>query len=359
MDQSFKILFTKSGIKKRKTYQDGKLIVLSTCLTLVDDQGKEIYKKKCHMPIVAAGEEMTLGIYEVQVEESCNQPSAATTSIVADPLPSRTTALGYVTHSSTQNSHTTAHSTTSTRSIASTSSASSKGTEKIPPNKKFVSTGTLPSYAEPSVTFLAESGACSAKASELHSASSTSTMALSSKSNFVGSSSGSSGSSGSSSNNNNSSISNSTEITLDSALIRVMRPHQIEAANFLIRRLLGEDLMDDKSKPVLEFDVVTCTTDKKRELPCSSAQSKTRRKSSTRKKRKNMNSDSDSSLGNLDSDSDDGCFEQKPPGFVVDVSSAVEISSYTGAILADEVLSSFIVSNFAYLHLHPCLRIHH
>ena len=351
MDQSFKILYTKSGIKKRKTYQDGKLIVLSTCLTLVDDQGKEIYKKKCHMPVVTAGEEMTLGIYEVQVEESCNQPSAATTSIVADPLPSRTTALGYVTHWSTQNLHPTAHSTTSTRSIASTSSASPKGTEKIPPNKKFVSTGTLPSYAEPSVTLLAESGACSAKASELHSASSTSTMALSSKSNFVGSSSSSS--------NNSSSISSSTEITLDTALIRVMRPHQIEAANFLIRRLLGEDLMDDESKPVLEFDVVTCTTDKKRELPCSSVQSKTCRKSFTRKKRKNMNSDSDSSLGNLDSDSDDGCFEQKPPGFVVDVSSAVEISSYTGAILADEVLSSFIVSNSAYLHLHLCLHIHH
>ena len=343
MDQSFKILYTKSGIKKRKTYQDGKLIVSSNCLSLVDDQGKEIYKKKCYMPVVAVGEEMTLGIYEVQVEESCIPSSTAPSSVVTNSLPSRTTALGYVTHSSKQDSQPTAISTAS--KIASTSSATSKGTEKISAKKKFVSSGTLPSYAELPVIPLSENAAGNSRASELHSAASTSTVALSSKSNFVGSSS--------SSDNNSSSVGNSTEITLDSALIRVMRPHQIEAANFLIRRLLGEDLTDDEPKPVLEFDVVNCSTDKKHESPRSSAPSKKCSRNATRKKRKKMDSDSDDSLGNVDSDSDDGCFEQKPPGFVVNGPSPETplLSSYTGAILADEVLSLHIPPLSAYLHL--------
>jgi hypothetical protein len=38
-----------------------------------------------------------------------------------------------------------------------------------------------------------------------------------------------------------STILTSADILLDNSLIRVMRPHQIDAANFLIKRLLGEN----------------------------------------------------------------------------------------------------------------------
>jgi hypothetical protein len=41
-----------------------------------------------------------------------------------------------------------------------------------------------------------------------------------------------------------STILTSADILLDNSLIRVMRPHQIDAANFLIKRLLGENTVD-------------------------------------------------------------------------------------------------------------------
>ena len=47
-DRSFRVLYTKGGNKKRKTYQDGILSVSSSALTLIDADGKdEIGRASC------------------------------------------------------------------------------------------------------------------------------------------------------------------------------------------------------------------------------------------------------------------------------------------------------------------------
>ena len=103
-DRSFRVLYTKGGNKKRKTYQDGILSVSSSALTLIDADGKDVHKKKCYMPTVTCGEEIVLGIYEVQIEEEngvvSEEISQASIKNPPPPLISAVVGLGYVRHTS-------------------------------------------------------------------------------------------------------------------------------------------------------------------------------------------------------------------------------------------------------------------
>ena len=154
----------------------------------------------------------------------------------------------------------------------------------------------------------------------------------------------------------------SSEIILDTALIRLMRPHQIQAANFLIRRLLGEASLEDQEKQGGEMSKkpdsivassLSTSANQKKIAATKKKLAKTQNKEKEKKKKKKrksmimdsdeVHSDSDTddfSLSDSDSDVDDRCFEQKPPGFIHEDPSlppAVPLSCNTGAILADEV----------------------
>jgi hypothetical protein len=84
--EAYRVMYCKKSDKKRKIYQDGSLRVVSECMTLMDDDGKEIYKKKASAAAVQIGVDMILGGFELQIEEAI--PVSIKTTI----------AEGYVSH---------------------------------------------------------------------------------------------------------------------------------------------------------------------------------------------------------------------------------------------------------------------
>jgi Protein of unknown function (DUF2439) len=345
MEQTYQVLYTKSSTKKRKTYQDGQLLISSSSITLVDDQGKEVYKKKCYMPSIGHGEEVILGLYDVQVEGS-TKPK--TDILIKDVPISRTAALGYVTHTAKPNIPVMASVKPTVKATTSSYATTTKpAISAAVVSKTFVSKKFAPSNLIPSSTSTASEGtqvmSTSVKSVDADSSSIPSANLKSrSSSSFV--SSGSTATAG-----------NPSEIVLDTALIKLMRPHQIDAANFLIRRLLGEGSADNQEKQdavVNRKPVSNEVSSSSTSVNCKKTAAVKKRLEKTqkmkKKKRKGMILDSDEedsdsddfSLYDSDSDLDDRCFEQKPPGFIREDPSlppAVPLSTYTGAILADEV----------------------
>jgi hypothetical protein len=143
--EAYRVMYCKKSDKKRKTYQDGSLRVMSECMTLIDDDGKEIYKKKGAVTAVQVGVDMILGGFELQIEEGI-------------PLSIKTTmAEGYVSHTSSISniSYSSAPKPSSSTKI---STFAQKGVTLDPPCltvvekidtkivKKFVSGGSLPVY---------------------------------------------------------------------------------------------------------------------------------------------------------------------------------------------------------------------
>ena len=323
IDTSYRVLYAKSGNKKRKTYQDGELLITSGSITLVDDQRKEIYRKKCYLPSVRSGEEITLGLFVVQIEDAVDSAEAAPASTL-----SRTEALGYVNHSLNRNLPTQVD--CAERKVGKlVSSTISPPVKKKFMATKFVSSGVLPSYDIP------QTGRTVAAFSEMSRTSFTlpnaSSVVTSSKAIESISSSTSNSSSFVGSNTKSATATDACEVTLDTALIRVMRPHQIEAANFLIRRLLGGSSRKEDQKS----EAVTKDATKVNHKGSAS-------EGGHNSKLKSMvdSEDEDSGEDSL-CDSDEECFEVKPPRYVEDAQAAEDpepLSSYTGAILADEVL---------------------
>lgn len=349
MEQTYQVLYTKSSTKKRKSYQDGQLLISSSCITLLDDQGLEVYKKKCYMPSISHGEEVVLGAYDVQIEGSA---TVKTDAPIIDPQNSRTAALGYVTHTSKPKIPVIANgkSTVKTTTLyaATTKPAISVGAV----SKAFVSKKFAPSNPIPSSTTTDGQQVMSTTVKGMCVTSSTaSTINLKSQCSSSSSSFVSSGGA----------AATSSEIVLDTALIRLMRPHQIQAANFLIRRLLGEASLADQEKEIGEVNEkpdsaisssLSTSANQKKVAAAKKKLAKTQKEKEKKKKKKRKSmivdsdeehSDSDSddfSLNDSDFDMDDRCFELKPPGFIHEDPSlppAVPLSSYTGAILADEV----------------------
>jgi Protein of unknown function (DUF2439) len=355
IDTSYRVLYTKSSNKKRKTYQDGELLITSGSITLVDDQRKDVYKKKCYNPSVKSGEEITLGPFDVQIEDAVDSAKSAptttlNTSTLSTSALSRTEACGYVNHSSSKllPSQTDCGERKVGKVGKLVPSISTLNGEKKFASTKFVSNGVLPSY---SISQTAHTSAASSSEMTRTSftAPSTSSAGTSSKAVESNSSSASSGSSSCSSSSfvgsNSSSIksSDACEITLDTALIRVMRPHQIEAANFLIRRLLGASSrgVDNGSEAVpAETDN---RTESHRPSHSTLAVKGDKKKSQgrlSRKRSKIVDTEDEYSGDDSLCDSDGECFEVKPPRYVEsahDTEDLVPLSFYTGAILADEV----------------------
>ncbi len=87
---TYKVLFTKDSMKKRKAYQDGvftiKKTIGDTCLFILsDDSGAELKKvsDKYSKYVVKTNGEFSFGIYGVQVEEMVNDLTVAT-SVVSE-----------------------------------------------------------------------------------------------------------------------------------------------------------------------------------------------------------------------------------------------------------------------------------
>lgn len=362
MEQTYQVLYTKSSTKKRKTYQDGQLLISSSSITLVDDEGKEVYKKKCYMPSIIHGEEVVLGLYDVQVEGSTRPKTDAPIKDV--PL-SRTAALGYVTHTAKPNDPVIASVKPSVKATTAYATTTKPAISTAVVSKTFVSKKFAPSSLMPSSTTSEGSQVMSTSVKSVDTATSAISNAnLKSRSSSSFVSSGSTATAG-----------NPSEIALDTALIKLMRPHQIDAANFLIRRLLGEGSVDDQEKQDAELNRVQ----ESNEASSLSASVKLKKAAAAKKKlekiqkmkkkkRKSMVVDSDKedsdsddfSLHDSDSDLDDRCFEQKPPGFILEDPSlppAVPLSTYTGAILADEVARSSIYVSMAYLICHVFVNL--
>lgn len=344
MEQTYQVLYTKSSTKKRKTYQDGLLFISSSSITLVDDQGKEVYKKKCYMPSISHGEEVVLGLYDVQVEGSTKPKTDA---FIKDVPISRTAALGYVTHTAKPNipiiasvkptvkATTSSYATTTKPAISAAVVSKTFVSKKFAPSNSMLSSTSTPNEG----TQVMPTSVKSVDADS--SAISNTNLKSRSSSSFV--SSGSTTTAG-----------NPSEIVLDTALIKLMRPHQIDAANFLIRRLLGEGSADDQEKQDAEVNRKPASNEPSTSANLKKAAAAKKKLEKTqkmkKKKRKSMIVDSDEedsdsddfSLHDSDSDLDDRCFEQKPPGFIREDPSlppAVPLSTYTGAILADEVVT--------------------
>ena len=354
MEQTYQVLYTKSSTKKRKSYQDGQLLISSSCITLLDDQGKEVYKKKCYMPSISHGEEVVLGAYDVQVEGSA--PVKTDVPIIGLQN-SRTAALGYVTHTSKPKIPVIANGKSTVKATTSYAATIKPAISAGVVLKAFVSKKFAPSNSIPSLTNSEGQQVMSTTVKGMCVTSSTASS-INLKSQCSGSSSSSSSSSFVSSGGG---AATSSEIVLDTALIRLMRPHQIQAANFLIRRLLGEASLEDQEKEngegrkmpdIIVASTSSVSTNQKKIAATKKKLAKTqnKEKEKKKKKRKSMIVDSDEersdsgsddfSLNDSDSDVDDRCFEQKPPGFIHEDPSlppAVPLSSYTGAILADEV----------------------
>ena len=421
-DLTYRVLYTKSSTKKRKTYQDGTLLLTSSYIVLIGDDGKDVCRKKCHMPKVTSGEEITLGTFELQIEEVVNKSSISQSSSV--PISSVATiggGPGYVTHTSRSFPATPVPSASSKKSKVDNLQAQQKLAPKI-----FISKSSLPSYKAAPV-LLRTAVASSETLSSVSSNTSNTLVGINSSSRGI-SDNMSRSRIGVSGNTNNI----AQEIALDTALLRVMRPHQIEAANFLIRRLLGENSEDkclgggsdlktssvstsslsssDKNKKIkTDIDKTKQKVEKSKQHPVKGRRSGISRnkmtldsdsdsfnlsdsdidsnsdicdKNTTRNKIKdkrrnyssyksrssrsgcntNIDSDSDSDDNcNSDKDSDsDGMFVEKPPGYIDEVEKDVAPSgTFTGAILADEVLLFFSpdhTSNIIYYekknHLH-------
>ena len=236
-DLTYRVLYTKSSTKKRKTYQDGTLLLTSSFIALIGDDGKDVYRKKCHMPKVTSGEEITLGTFELQIEEVVNKSSIPRSSSVSQ---SSECELGYIAHTSKSCSAIPVPSASSKKSKVDNLQAQQKLAPKI-----FISKSTLPSYKAAPIllsTTVASSEILSSVSSNL----SNTLVGI----NNLNADSSSRGISENVNRTRTIMSSNSTSsnilqvIALDTALLRVMRPHQIEAANFLIRRLLGEKIED-------------------------------------------------------------------------------------------------------------------
>jgi hypothetical protein len=343
MEQTYQVLYTKSSTKKRKTYQDGQLLISSNSITLVDDQGKEVYKKKCYMPSISHGEEVVLGLYDVQVEGSTKPKTDVPVQI------SRTAALGYVTHTAKPNIPVIASVKPTVKAATSYATTTKPAISAAVVSKTFVSKKFTPSNLISSSTSTASEGtqvmSTSFKSVDADSSAIPNTNLKSrSSSNFVSSGS-------------TTTAANPSEIVLDTALIKLMRPHQIDAANFLIRRLLGEGSVDDQEKQDAEVnrkpvsnEASSSSTSANLKKAAAAKKKLEKTQKLKKKKRKSMIVDSDEddsesddfSLHDSDSDLDDRCFEQKPPGFIREDPSlppAMPLSTYTGAILADEVAS--------------------
>ena len=352
MEQTYQVLYTKSSTKKRKSYQDGQLLISSSCITLLDDQGKEVYKKKCYMPSISHGEEVVLGAYDVQIEGSA---TLKTDFPIIDLQNSRTAALGYVTHTSKPKIPVIANGKSTVKTTTSYAANIKPAISAGVVSKAFVSKKFAPSNPIPSLTTSDGQQVMPTTVKDMCVTSSTaSTIHLKSQCSSSSSSSSSFVSSGGA-------AATSSEIVLDTALIRLMRPHQIQAANFLIRRLLGEASLEDQEKENGEVNEkpdsavsssLSTSANPKKVAAAKKKLAKTQKEKEKKKKKKRKSmivdsdeehSDSDSddfSLNDSDSDMDDRCFEQKPPGFIHEDPSlppAVPLSSYTGAILADEV----------------------
>ena len=253
-DVAYRVLYTKISTKKRKTYQDGTLLLTSAYMALIDADGTDVYRKKCYMPIVTAGEEITLGTFELQIEEVVNVPTISPTPRVHTSLTIQSeSGQGYVTHTSRLSGAKPAPFVSSKKCKVNNAIAPPLLAPQKIVLKKFVSTPSLPSYKIAPASFptpaAPSSGLPYASVSvkippSLTTLVGTTKLMSSSSRKFNISNSGGSNESTSSNDvtNNNISLNTSSDIALDTALLRVMRPHQIEAANFLIRRLLGESV---------------------------------------------------------------------------------------------------------------------
>jgi hypothetical protein len=298
-DQMFRVLYTKRSDKKRKTYSDGKLRIASACLTLIDDDGKSIFQKKGYLDAITVGVDVMLGGFEVQIEEAVDMLS-----------------IDYVHHTSTSNACvppvqdkfiTKKAKTDSTTIAMQKPSSSIQSTTSIPASfrnkfvcKKFVSGGSLPSYKPTTTTTASTNGLTISSAglvlnNEVNTYGNSNSSNSSSNDNSNGnitinnstSSNNSNNNCSISSNNNNTNNNNLTnsnhnnnlstsmgntngalsftttkqpDIMLDTALVRVMRPHQIEAANFLISRLLGGENRENPDNMRAKTTKVTDTT---------------------------------------------------------------------------------------------------
>ena len=357
IDISYRVLYTKSGNKKRKTYQDGELLITSGSITLVDDQQKDIYKKKCYNPSVKSGEEITLGPFDVQIEDAVNSAKSAPTTTISTSTSLRTEAFGYVNHSS--NKILPAQTEVGTKVGKGGKLVPSISTPHV--EKKFTSTKFVPSYAISQTAHSAAASSSSEMTRTSFTAPTTSSTVTSSKTaqsySMSASSSSSSCSSSSFVGSSSSSIkpSDACEIALDTALMRVMRPHQIEAANFLIRRLLGAASTEDDNRS----EAISAQSDDATQSQIHASHSSSTVEGNVKKYRVQLNrkgrkivdtEDEDSGDDSL-CDSDEGCFEVKPPRFVQSVQDGedlVPLSSYTGAILADEVYRQHYISRWLF-----------
>ena len=314
------------------------------------------------MPSISHGEEVVLGLYDVQVEGSTKPETDVPTR---DVQISRTAALGYVTHTAKPNipviasvkptvKATTSYATTTKPAISTAVVSKTFVSKKFAPSN-LLSTSTASEGTQVMSTSFKSVDADSSSISNTN-------LKSRSSSSFV--SSGSTSTAG-----------NPSEIGLDTALIKLMRPHQIDAANFLIRRLLGEGSADDQEKQDAganrkpasnEASSSSTSANLKKAAAAKKKLEKTQKLK--KKKRKIMIVDSDKedsdsddfSLHDSDSDLDDRCFDQKPPGFILEdllLPPAVPLSTYTGAILADEVANRTILVFITYLSYYLLINI--
>lgn len=338
--QKYRVLYCKKSDKKRKTYQDGILHLLSECMTLTDDDGKEIYKKKGCAAAIELGVDIILGSFELQIEEAVDALPVSINTTMAAGYVSHTSTVNYVSHSSTSKPFpSTRMDSFPQKKIRLDPPPCSRLTEKIEQKKTvktFVSSGSLPVYKNvinaPLTPFLssASTGAAQTTSHDVSSldksclpeVSVTSSSTTDAKINSNGSDVFST------------TILTSSDIVLDNALVRMMRPHQIDGANFLIKRLLGEHTTDIVMENVIE----ACSTSNKSDSVPTKRCSKFYVMKGALSDTDDDDDDDDSPDLQSDSDSDDECFKEKPPSWKAPSTSGPKKSAiYTGAILADEV----------------------
>ena len=244
--QLFRVLYTVASNKKRKTYLDGKLSISPSLMTLIDDNDKEIYKKKGNHPYslkpFQSGDEIKIGVYDVQIEglsvstiSSNDHPSKlAKKSSIEDDRLMKKTVFNQHKPDFTHNSSSSAGKSSSAllgsllskqpfrpalSEINANTSINLGVTSSFPKGSGFKQqTIQLTSSATNTSSYLSTSLAVTSSSSSL-----TGSLLLNKKP-FRSSSSA---------------LLPTNEVSVESSIAKLMRPHQLVAAKFLISRLSG------------------------------------------------------------------------------------------------------------------------
>jgi hypothetical protein len=99
--QSYKVLYTKDGNKKRKIFHEGSLIVKksvgSSCTTILWDEHQQELRKSTDNSTsksYSSGDEFMFGIYLIQIEEVTQKAEEVENSIINTPVPTRSLPQG-------------------------------------------------------------------------------------------------------------------------------------------------------------------------------------------------------------------------------------------------------------------------